>query len=278
MSFALLNNYEPPIAELAEDTVEVGLEDERSAGIGMQLQTDTRAFKRRWSGKTSLMGGVEAEAFKLWLMGQCWNLSFEKGIQGEGGLSPDTGYASVIVSTAKYGTYSVFGVGGATVARYRIPIRTRSNDYGALMWVRDNGVGTWQHVAISSRQGVITRLLDGVSVGGLSCLTVDVPTSNALRFTLVATQPGGSASLGLRFDDVVLFNWPPTTEQIAAHRTASRAFSEAPLLELSGDVLQETGPVLVRGFVESEDYVQVQDPTLGWDNNQRVVSFSLEEV
>lgn len=36
--------------------------------------------------------------------------------------------------------------------------------------------------------------------------------------------------------------------------------------------------MLVRGFVESEDYVQVQDPTLGWDNNQRVVSFSLEEV
>ena len=238
---------------------------------GLVYQDNRRTLKRQFSVTTTLMAPADAEALENWLLGIGFHVGFNTGYASEHGLHPDAGYTGILTTAlSKFGTRSWKGVNSTDGVGYRYPVRTRSNDWTACGWHYQSA---WQHWAIVSKQGSVTKYLAGaVTAASLGFHTNSTPTSNAIKSALASASTAGVAAANVYFDDLCFFPWALTAGQVAALAARTAAMSPLPSVYVSGECIREAGPITMRASIESQSAVNVDTDT------DRTVSFKLEEV
>lgn len=287
MPFISVNGLTVPVLNTSprKTYLEVGADADRTAA-GASTAVGRRAIKRAWDVVAQHADGQSAEALESWVTGQgLFHVSFDTGVVGDFGLCPDRGYTG---RCAFNGTlfggqgYGFRTVNSTDVIRYRIPMRTRGNDWTAMGWFLVPFGLFWVHLAVVSRGGVLTRYANGVVTATVANISVDNPTTNAIRVSYLSATQAGLPASNITWDDVVMANFPMTAAMVLAvynEGLAGRAHPAAPQVNVRGDVLKEAGPVVCRGVMQESDYHQGrQVGAAAWQNNLRTFAFRLEEV
>lgn len=270
-NFLEINGFAVDVADGGFSQADVEIASAPSRSPGLTFQDNRRGLKRVFTVTTPLLTPANADALENWLLGVGWHIGFDTGHASDHGLHPDAGYTGILTTAlAKFGTRSWKGVNSTDDIAYRYPVRTRSNDWTASGWHYQSA---WQHWAIVSKQGVVTKYLAG-AVSGLTLgfHTNSTPTSNAIKSALESQSTSGVAAANIYFDDLCFFPWALTAEMVAALAARTAAMSPLPSVYLSGECIRETGPVTVRASIESQAAENVDTDT------RRSVSFKLEEV
>lgn len=275
MPFLALNGWAVGIrsgnAKLRRE--EIGLTEGR-AFTGQQHDT-RRAVKRTGQFVAALASEDDGEALENLLTGTGWHMPFDVDLYSEDTrLGPVAGYTASLGSTTpspKFGAKRLLVPSGTSIA-WGAGLGT---NYTAMVWVW-NGT-SWDHWIRrsddSSGSTVVTLWKNGTS--GQANLYSLVVTAGSVY--LQGKNPSTGTNAATYFDDLVVLPWVASASQIAAWSAAATAFSPLPKLDLSGDVLRESGTTEVRGKVSDVSYGQAMINGV-WQDNARVVSFQLLEV
>lgn len=287
MPFLSVNGLTVPVLNVSprKTYLEVGADADRSIR-GVSTAVGRRAIKRAWDVVAQHADGPSAEALESWALGQgVFHVSFDSGVVGDFGLCPDRGYTGrCVFNGALFGGqgFAWRTVNSTDVIRYRIPVRTRGNDWTVMAWFALGIGGPYTHLALVSRGGALTRYANGVVTGTLSNISVDNPTANAIRGTLLSSTVAGVPTAAVVWDDLVLCNWPLTAAMVQAtyaEGLAGRMHPAAPQVNVRGDALREVGPVTCRATMGESEYQQGRlVGATGWQDNLRTFAFRLEEV
>jgi hypothetical protein len=285
MTFMTINGLTIPIkdASLRKTDAEFGSDRARSAG-GEFMAPIPRGIKRVWDCTTKPLLGRTAEEMEAWITGAgMWHVSFDDGIQGDYGITPEAGHHGIVqTSVVKF-------AGGAALQFQATPqdmgwIVPRASPESAgsrnctmAAWYSLDAA-TFQHLALTVRNAVATWYIDGVVTGSAILNLTISDVSSGLLMSLFSKTIAGSNDTVVTWDDLVMANWPMNASMIAAMYARTTKFSAAPTMEMEGTLIQQAEPVLVRGVMQQGDYNQGRGSAdSAWQNNMRTLSFRLEE-
>ena len=143
--------------------------------------------------------------------------------------------------------------------------------------------GAWHHIvsSLNPNPGAGEHLLqiwkDGVSSGYIDHAAESFDTSALASFHVGGFSSTGLRAAGVLLDDLKVFPFPASTALVAALYAGTPTTFTFPSLVASGDAIQESGGVIVRAEVDSDDYAQLMDVAT-WRNNMRRIRFTLREV
>lgn len=237
-----------------------------------------RARRRTWSGTIPYEVSATQEAVEQLITGRAHHFPFDSGLYSDkSGLGPNSGYSVTLAATAptpKFGAYRCQVTSGSAVAwTCDVPI---ANTWSMAWWFSTGGA--WTHYCVTSRAGTVTRYVSG-AVSGATLANYSVTTSGTSgTFSLLGKDTAGTNSATAYFDDLVIF---PTcalnANLVTAFAASTIAQSSLPFLNLTGDVLDEAGPVEVRGRLGEVRFVEGYKGG-AWNNNLRTVDFTLVET
>lgn len=268
--------------QLRKSIEEIGSDDDRSpAGYFLK---DGRIIKRIWDVVTVPMLPTDSEQLERWITGRgMWNIGFETGYASPNGLNVNGGFGGVLSTpSAKFGTRYWFGSFSTDTFTYRFPVLTRGSDWTVSVWHRT--AATWNHCVMSSVGGVVSTYMNGaVTANSLGFISVSNPQASVIAAALSGRGLTGTSVANVSLDDLVVCNWPWSLDMAAAvyamsnNPLGARPFSDAPKMEMSGDLLDQSTPINVLGSVSDESYTQGYIGGVHY-NNLRILSFKLEEV
>jgi hypothetical protein len=285
MTFLMLNNFTVSVRDgSVRRSDEEGSYNKSFSGE----HRDSRQWvRRRWDIETQPLGVSDADALELWILGHAHHWSFDYDLYSEQkGKGPNSGYNIVNESFVGFPKFSdpknqYIQVGNGTAGRtitFSIP-QLRDSDYTISRWVlniTDAGFANHRHYVDRYDSGVVTSKLDNAAMPAISNYSISQGNS-LISFTQLGRNNANTADASIWLEDLVIFPYAITDAMITAIFTSTNAFF-SPTMRMTGDIVDEPGPVYVRGHINEIRSVQGRRAGVsGWENNLRVISFSLVE-
>jgi hypothetical protein len=216
--------------------------------------------------------------------GRGHHIPFDTSLYSDGGVGPNSGYSCTLGTTAptpKYGTRRV-NVGSGTALSYVVEAPL-GDVYSVLWWYNLSnttpGANTYLHHAVTKNAaGTVVYYENAVAGATINNYSVAYATPSLTVSLEGQEAPGGGATAGAFFDDLVILPFDISATMVASIYGAGRAFSAMPLLNLTGDILREPGPVLVRGKVGGDVRLAQASVNGTWYNNLRTFPITLTEA
>jgi hypothetical protein len=205
----------------------------------------------------------EIQSQRGWIKGRGHHYTFERAdgatvrfnrFSTDGGPGFDTSLTQTS-ATVKFGTWAARLAGNATSTatvgfgsedRYSVSVwRACSSQSYQLCTVVANGTTTTSYVA-------------GLATTAFPWMTLSA-ASGSLAITLKGKRVDGTTSATVHYDGMMVVPYALTTLQLAARGARTAAEPQFPYVELSGDVLEGTGSIVVKGTVESDMIEQVKE-------------------
>jgi hypothetical protein len=241
------------------------------------MRDAVRARRRTWSGNIVVDSAASQESLEQLISGRGFHFPFDNGLYSDkSGLGPNSGYSVTLASAApapKFGNFRMQITSASAIAwTCEVPI----SGTWSMAWWFSSGAG-WTHYCVTSKAGSVIKYVNGaVSVATLGNYSVSV-SGTTMTFYLLGRDVAGAFSAAAYFDDLVIF---PTcalnANIVAAFAAATAAQSPLPHLNLTGDLLDEAGPVEVRGKLGDVSFLEGHKGA--WSNSLRTVAFSLVEA
>ena len=284
MAFLRINGWTVPVFD-ATPVRKHDRQGRRGRSFRGQARDARRHVRRSWRCRACFLDHGDAVALERLLLGEGHLIDFARGVEASTSLMPAPGYGqSVRLLPSSWGAYgrglaSIDDAATGTILAYDAQV---GDDWTVL--VRRLDGASQEFIGYAQRS-------DGTSyVDGAASATFGMPSTaggEAFRFVVrggvVELVKDGSAS-SEQIDDLVILPWVATDGQLAAwtSRTADvPKWGQMPVLRVDGNMVDEGGRTrLAVGAVTGIDIVQglSRIDGLGWVNNARVVSFTLDEV
>lgn len=249
--------------ELSSEHVDIQTFDRTE---GMTFEGTLMAELREWSFTIPAQKSAqEANSQKGWIKGRGHYWNFER-VDGattrfnkystDGGPGFNTNMTSA--TSMKFGTW------GARVAlgtESTVTVTFGSEEaYTVSVW-KLRSTGGWQLFSIVADGTTTTSYIMSSSAATVFPWITVSAASGYLGVSLWGrTQTGAGA--GAAYDGLMILPYALTTWQLSAREKRQSAEPGFPYVELSGDVLEGTQPVVVKGFVTNTEYVEASDG--GW--------------
>lgn len=285
-AFLKINGLEIPVARCSQSKREVG-GGRRWSG---NWRDERRGRKRVWELETSPLSEDNAEALEHWLLGRGQHWSFDVNTYSDGGVGPVVGYTSALAittGTTKFSepltSFLYVGATGQTVS-FAISLDGPDLSYTVSRWVwnsGDAGYGLWRHYVdrYDAVSATLTKYLDGATMpGGIGNYTV-TSSGGTLTYTQRALRNDNVTNAGGYIEDLVMVPYLMTTDMIAAlyAAPATLPFGRSPMVRITGDILDEAGPVEARAHLGGMASVMA-DAGSGFVQTLKTVKFKLETV
>lgn len=225
---------------------------------------------RSWSASTPPIDAETADSFEGLLEGRGHHFSFDganAGAWSDAGLGPESGSTYTIGAPGKIGS-------GKLVITVNVVWNANliDNKSTVLYWRSDDAGATWEHIVVRSDGA---KWADGVRADATA--TAELTVSNgAVAFTNA-----------YEIDDLVILPFvlaETHAEQFYVWSNAGALpFSPLPRLTVDGDFLGAGRETTVLGNVTDEGYFEGSMVPQGavvasWQNNLRVIQFTMEEI
>lgn len=257
MAFLAINGYTIPCLDgsVHESTAEHGPTGPSFKGW---TRDAIRARARTWSASVPMGIQSNNDAIRHLVLGQGHHFAFDTTLYSDGYVGPSAGYSIALGTsspTPKFGTRRA-NPGSNSTLSYVVDVPLGDN--WTLMFYYNSanttpGANTYDHYAIVRTNGVSVVYKNGVVSTSISNYTVTVSGTSA-TFSLLGKDTAGSNSANIFYDDLVILPWPASANMVAAWSALTVAFSSMPYLNLTGTILQETGPAIVRGSVGDRSF------------------------
>ncbi len=281
MPFLRINGWTIPVAN-ATPTHELTVTGRRDRSHRGQLRSSERFHRRRWNVKAVVKDHDDAHSIEGLVAGRAQFFDLADGLQAATGLMPlppgAIGGATILPGTTGAFGDGVLSVPAATVgtvvawdaqigAEWTVMfMRSVAGDFlghavrsDGSSYVDGAASSTFGHPAASGGDGVYVRVTDGVA----------------------EIVKDGTAADEI-FDDVSILSYRASDsmlEQVTQEASLGLKFGPAPFVRCDGDLVGASS-IICRGTVSGTEIVTKPSrlPLLGWVNNARIVSFTLEEV
>jgi hypothetical protein len=221
----------------------------------------------------------EIQSQRGWIKGRGHHYTFEyldgattrfNRFSTDGGPGFNTNLTATAV-TVKFGTWAAkVNSGGTSVANFGFGSEDR---YSVSVW-RTCSSQSYQLCTVVANGTTTTSYVGTVATTAFPWLTLSA-ASGSLALTLKGTRVDGSTSATATYDGLMVVPYALTTNQLSARGARTSAEPRFPFVELSGDVLEGTGSIVVKGTVESDMIEQVTER--GTVTNMRVAKVKLVE-
>lgn len=284
MAFLRVNGWTVPVFDASPV-----LSHERSGRRGRsfrgQARDARRHIRRSWRCRACFLDHGDAVALERLLLGEGHLIDFAHGVEASTSLMPGPGYSQVLRLSP--GSWGAYGKGFAHVATSVtgdvVTYDAQLGDDWTIL-VRRFDAATQQFIGHAQRSDG-TAYVDGAvsSVFGLPATIGGLTFRFVVRGGVVALVKDGT-SVDELFDDLVLLPWRATDGQLAAWTgrvSTVPKWGPMPTLRVDGDMIDPDGGTrLAVGEVRETSVVQglSRIEGLGWVNNARVVTFTLDEV
>lgn len=283
-----VNNLAVPVA----DAKLVGKREEVGGARrwGGQWADQRRRILRTWEVETPPLVMDRATRLKHWIMGRGHHWSFDVDLYSDKGLGPSTYSAAPVIATGvtKFSepstAFAFIGSAGQTCT-WTLPLDGPDASWTVArwVWVQTDGTPSWRHYVDTYDAKTATQSFykDNVVTGVGSILNYALTFSTAsVAYLQRARNLANSANDSVWVEDLVMVPYAMDTDMVAAlfAAPATSPFGPCPDVRVTGDLIEEAGPVVARAVLTRRPYLQGQPAGLAWQDNMGTLVFQLHEV
>lgn len=273
MPFLKLNDLE---IDVGVDDLEVEYTDAQAFQRGEAMTLEGTMYReiREWSFEVPVWdNGLEAEAFRGWIKGRghYWTFSRRDGAttrfnkySADGGPGFDLNMRPATTALAKFGTWGLLlndnkttsvDVGFGSEGRYSISVWKRDNSGNQILCSAISDGATLRYKAGATGNGITTAF---------AWATISA-VSGSMSVSLIGKDTSGTNATAA-YSGLMIVPYSLTTDQLTARNGRTAAEPVFPYLELAGDFSEDVTSVIVKGFVDSEQF----NPTVSVTRTPRV--------
>lgn len=246
-------------------------------------------FLRSWSIETTPMKMGALTRLKHWVMGRGHHWSFDVDLYSDKGLGPSTYSAAptITTGTTKFSepltAFAYLGAAGATCT-WALTLDGPDQSYSVSRWVwngSDGGYGIWRHYfnSYDAKTASSVALLDGSTMPSISNFTIST-SGGVVSYLQRARNNAHSSNAAIWVEDLVMAPYAMDTDMVAAIIASplTLPFGACPHIMVTGDIIEEAGPVYAVARMKRRPYLQAQPAGDSWQDNMGTLAFEIHEV
>jgi hypothetical protein len=233
-----------------------------------RLEGSVFAYKRRWQFRLSPTAtDQEHRALRNWVKGRHWSWNFDRvdgattrfNVYEDGGGPRFNAFAGSVTATSpsRFGTWSM-RVSSGGVAAATLQFASPQTPYYSWGTWKLNTSGTFQFCC-NTYDGSTSRYFVDAYTGVTSAFAWASVTTASGFFTLSlqGEDASGTNSNTAIFGPTYVFPYTLTTPQINALGARTTMTPAPPFVELDGGLNDDSFPIVVKGYVDSEPIKEV---------------------
>lgn len=264
MPFLSINNQTVPVRDRTPSR-KPSFKGRRERSRAGQMRDGRRDKKRRLSLTSVVSDIAAADALRHLIQGEGHYFSFDNGLDASTGLQPSlNATVKLVTSGGKFNGFAEVESAGSMAIDAQLP-----EEWTVSAWIDDGTGAGFEAIALRSDN---TQFESGVS-GSFGVQNVLSESSGIL--TILGVDRAG-ANAAVKIDELVVLPWFAVDAQIAAWHGLATSFSPLPFLNITGDMIEETNGIRVRGNITSQSYIQ-RGTSSDFRNSDIITEFELIE-